>query len=75
MKKIIIILSIFTLAIMPVGGALADDKDQDDLRAEIDNMASKTLQRLYKQSPSSKGPSRRLMATQSLTISGLKYSS
>ena len=55
MKKIIIILSIFTLAILPVGGAFANDKDPGELRAEIDNMASETLQRLYKQSPTAKG--------------------
>jgi hypothetical protein len=48
MKKIIIIVGVFTRAILPVGWAFADDKDQDDLRAEIDNMVSETLQRLAK---------------------------
>ena len=55
MKKIIIILGVFTLAVLPVGEAFADVKDPDELRAEIDNMGSETLQRLYKQSPSAKG--------------------
>ena len=73
MRKVFIQLILFSLVLMTASSALAAKETPDQLRAKLDDMSQKVLERMYEKYPSSKSAIEKTYAYCTISASSIKW--